>query len=213
MRMLMRACFLMGSIGLVVGCYAEEDSLGTKHDGQTGTKKCEGVDPSTLGCGNGESCPSGMVCDPNACVSSSCGCDEKTGTWVCTADCGLGACVPEDQQPTCEGPNPADGCDNGCPSGQVCNPDACRPSACGCDTDTGTWLCTADCGEGGACVPEDEAGICEGPNPADGCDGGCPEGTVCNPEACRPSTCGCDPVLDTWLCTADCGPGGICVAE
>jgi hypothetical protein len=171
--------------------------------------KCEGPDPSTLGCTDSSTCPSGMVCDPSACHSSSCSCDEQTGNWQCTADCGLGACVPEDGA-KCEGPDPSDGCEGGCATGTVCDPNACRPSACGCDPASGSWLCTADCGEGGACVPDDQK-QCPGANPADGCDNGCPSGTVCDPNACNPSLCSCDTVTGSWLCTADCGNGGACV--
>jgi hypothetical protein len=154
-----------------------------------------------------------MVCDPSACHPSSCSCDESTGDWQCTADCGLGTCVPENQNPACGGYNPADGCDNGCPSGMVCDPNACRSSICSCDPATGTWLCSADCGEGGSCVPENQNPACEGPNPADGCDNGCEAGYVCDPNACRPSSCGCDPATGSWQCTADCGSGGACVPE
>jgi hypothetical protein len=210
MRTLTHAGFLFCSFALLSACNAEEDSLGTKGSNQNGTEACDGPDPSTLGCGDGTACPTGMVCDPNACVSSSCGCDEETGNWVCTADCGLGACVPEDQPPVCEGPNPADGCDGGCPTGTVCDPNACRPSSCGCDATTGSWMCTADCGEGGACIP-DTLTPCEGPDPSEGCDNGCPTGTVCDPAACRPSHCQCDTTIGGWLCTADCGEGGQCV--
>lgn len=207
MRNLTRALFLFGSLSLVVACSGNEDSLGTKGDNQD---KCTGPDPSTLGCTNG--CPTGMVCDPNACHPSSCSCDPTTGDWQCTADCGYGTCVPDNGPPVCEGPNPSLGCDGGCPEGSACDPNACRPSACACD-ENGDWVCTKDCGSGGACVPKTDPKTCPGNDPSLGCDGGCAEGQICDPDACRPSSCGCDSTTGSWICTADCGSGGACVPD
>ncbi|MFO0565438.1 MAG: hypothetical protein U0263_07235 [Polyangiaceae bacterium] len=211
MRKLSHLLFVFGSLTLLAACGGSDDSLGVKGNNQNGGK-CQDPDPSTLGCGPTQACPSGMVCDPNACHPSACSCDPTTGDWQCSADCGLGSCVSENQAPKCTGPDPSLGCDNGCPSGSKCDPTVCRPSACGCDPTTGDWICTADCGQGGACVPETQK-ICDGPDPSQGCDGGCPSGSVCDPTACRPSACSCDPTLGSWLCTADCGSGGTCVTQ
>jgi hypothetical protein len=65
---------------------------------------------------------------------------------------------------TCE-PSPAecssfcDGCqagcvEGGCPVGMECvvDPDECVPSACGCDEESFTCICTSDC-NGGSCKP------------------------------------------------------------
>lgn len=58
--------------------------------GQTG--RCGGGSPA--GCRR-TGCEAGMVCDTRVrCVPSSCGCDEATGQWTCTSDCGGGVCVP-----------------------------------------------------------------------------------------------------------------------
>ena len=45
------------------------------------------------------------------------------------------------------------GCVNkGCDEGFVCDTEVgCRPSLCGCDSETGEWWCTEDC-DGGTCV-------------------------------------------------------------
>ena len=41
----------------------------------------------------------------------------------------------------------------GCPAGMTCDVHArCTPSSCSCNTTTGAWICTEDCG-GGVCVP------------------------------------------------------------
>lgn len=111
---------------------------------------CPGENPA--GCA-GRGCPEGEVCAPtDACIPSACGCDATTGHWVCTADCGGGACVPETS--ACEGPNPEGCSQSGCPAGQACMPltDHCVPSSCTCFALTGAWVCTRDCG-GGVCVP------------------------------------------------------------
>jgi hypothetical protein len=212
MRKLTHALFLLGALS-AFACGGNEDSLGTKGDNQNGNDKCEGTtDPSTLGCGNGTTCPTGMVCDPNACHPSLCSCDAATGDWMCTADCGQGSCVPDNGNPVCDSPDPSQGCDNGCGEGFVCDPNVCRPSSCSC-SESGDWLCTKDCGSGGACVPKTDPVTCEGTDPSLGCDAGCAVGEVCDPNACRPSSCGCDPVTGGWICTADCGEGGACMPD
>jgi len=51
------------------------------------------------------------------------------------------------------GPSPAGCRSTGCGAGMVCERRAqCRPSSCGCNAETGQWVCTSDCG-GGVCVP------------------------------------------------------------
>ena len=66
-------------------------------------------------------CEEGFVCEISAdpCVSSSCSCDEETGSWICTGDCGGGTCVPA---PTsCEGENPQGCSATGCEEGFFCD--------------------------------------------------------------------------------------------
>ncbi|MCC6624524.1 MAG: hypothetical protein IT385_24970 [Deltaproteobacteria bacterium] len=54
----------------------------------------------------------------------------------------------------CKGPSPAGCRSKGCGPGFVCDTKvSCIPSSCGCNPETGAWICTADCG-GGMCVPE-----------------------------------------------------------
>lgn len=101
-----------------------------------------------------EGCPTGEICDTTlGCLSSGCSCDPESGTWACDADCGGGYCVPD---PTgCAGPNPAGCMGTACPIGQVCTQTSglCVPSSCACDSQSGMWFCTDDCG-GGICVDE-----------------------------------------------------------
>jgi hypothetical protein len=213
MRKLTQFLFLFSTLSAFVACSGGEDSLGTKNDSQQGDGKCSGPNPASLGCADGAACPTGMVCDPDACHSSHCSCDEASGNWQCTANCGTPTCVPENSGPKCEARNPSLGCSEPCPTGTTCNEDACRPSSCTCG-ENGDWLCTRDCGGTGACVPDQgEPKECPGPNPAAGCGAGCPTGTVCDYGACTPSGCGCDPATGFWTCTADCGSGGSCVPE
>jgi hypothetical protein len=165
---------------------------------------CAGDNPVgcvETGCGDGEVCST----QTDACVPSACSCDEATGSWLCTADCGGGECVPGEPDPdpaACAGDNPAGCVTTGCAADEVCSTqtDACIASACSCDETTGTWLCTADCG-GGECVPAEPGSACQGSDPSQMCieDGGC-----------IPSACSCDEVTGTWLCTPDCNGGIDC---
>jgi len=144
-----------------------------------------------------------------------CGEDGYTYLNECEADC-AGVTVKSEGRcelaSECDEPNPAGCAQTGCPEGEVCFRDGaqCIPSACTCDGETGSWICTDDCG-GGVCVggPQD----CPEPNPA-GCSSQrpCPDGQVCMREgsACIPSTCICDGETGSWICTDDC-VGGVCV--
>ena len=119
----------------------------------------------------------------------------------------------------CRGPSPA-GCTSNadCSAGELCLLDSeiCLPSACACDSVSGTWICTADC-SGGVCTVSGivDAGAtqqCTQPNPA-GCtsNADCASGEVCShdPEICRSSACSCDSATGSWICTPDCY-GGVC---
>lgn len=62
-----------------------------------------------------------------------------------------------DPGPSRCGPSPVGCVGTGCPNGMLCDTNVgCRPSGCGCNAETGTWTCTADCG-GGTCVRERSA--------------------------------------------------------
>jgi hypothetical protein len=175
-------------------------------------------------------CPNGEVCAPTGdlgCMASSCSCDEASGAWQCTADCGpIVACVPiELNERLCSTPNPAGCAATGCPYGQRCietGDTVCRPSTCVCEPDEDVWGCTRDCRPDKACVAEEDLEDpaptpgCEGPNPA-GCPvTGCPDGQRCEPsddDGCRPGTCFCDDTSGVWTCTADCQAMAECVAR
>ncbi len=103
--------------------------------------ECEGDNPQGClegGCGEGEVCSF----ETEECISSGCACDEGSGEWTCTPDCGGGVCVPEGAG-ACAGPNPADECSE--------DPEACIPSGCACDPVAEVWNCTPDCSGGKAC--------------------------------------------------------------
>ena len=167
---------------------------------------CDPEDAST--CGVDEVCtePPG---DGTICLPSSCFCGDD-GHWICTEDCGGWFC-DAGTTPTCEGPNPEGCVAAGCPSGEVCTllEDRCVPSGCFC-SESG-WACTDDC-SGGTCVPELS---CLAPHPAGCTQDGCAEGFRCDRSevVCAPSYCGCDEDSNSWVCSRDCGGGGVCVAD
>ncbi len=120
---------------------------------------------------------------------------------------------PDPMPGLCQGPDPSEqecDVDADCSNGQVCGVSAaqvCVPSVCGCDPMTGAWSCTADCGQGRACVDPEPS--CTDPNPAEaGCrtDAECGDGETCQTSAqqtCVPSGCSCEG--GGWTCTEDCG--------
>jgi hypothetical protein len=205
------------------GSITEEDSTsgsdstsGTTADGgDTSGGVCLPAEDPARSCYD-TGCPSGETCKPidsTGCRPSACGCDEASGEWICTADCGQPvACVPDS---ACGAAAPALSClDMGCPEGEACVPsgdDGCRPSSCSCDEASGGWTCTDDCQPLMHCAP---SSACDAPSPALSCeDTGCPRGEVCAPSgdaACRPSACSCDASLGTWSCTDDCQPMMAC---
>jgi len=177
---------------------------------------CSGPDPSDVDtCASDADCADGDVCAPSSdCVPSTCSCDEATGTWTCTADCGMpDVCQPDTS--ACTDPDPSDvetcGSDADCATDEICAPSTeCVPSTCSCDTATGTWMCTKDCRMPSVCQADTSA--CTDPNPA-GCSGDqdCGADEVCtfDSNSCLPSSCTCDASTGTWACTEDCG-GGTC---
>ena len=115
--------------------------------------------PNPVGCLSPDAapCPEGQYCStgPDTCASGACDCDEGTGMWLCTPDCGGGECrpIPADTQwyltcgdPACRGhvadPNipPCDAAmTQGSPCaapGTLCDPgDACNAHLLCTDTD------------------------------------------------------------------------------
>jgi hypothetical protein len=78
-----------------VGCDDDEFVMTPPAGGEAGTEAgaevsaCEGLNPSETcfdtGCDEGQEClPTGNF----NCVPSTCDCDEETGEWACTQDCG-----------------------------------------------------------------------------------------------------------------------------
>lgn len=107
---------------------------------------CEGPNPAgcvSTGCAAGEVCDTELGCTP-----SGCSCDQASGSWGCSADCGGGICVPDPQG--CMDPYPGGCFETGCPLNEVClmTSGVCVPSICECVS--GGWSCTDDCG-GGVC--------------------------------------------------------------
>lgn len=165
----------------VIACTEEDPGGGsdttltdTSTGSDTSTPEC-GPDPSAT-CTSDSECDTGNVCRPATCVPSTCSCDETTGTWGCTADCGMGmsTCIPEGSLPTCtsdadctEGSewcedgecvacdNTGQLCDLACVEGSSmvtrngCTPCACQPdNACTSDAD-------CDSANGELCAPGD----------------------------------------------------------
>ena len=115
-----------------------------------------------LACENGWELYERNGCHPCACApTNACRSDSECGSdatcaagafcW-CSGDpacCQGNVCVPN----ACDPPPPVGCVVRGCPVGEVCDRFAgCAPSGCGCETSSGTWLCTADC-SGGTCQP------------------------------------------------------------
>jgi hypothetical protein len=128
--------------------------------------------------------------------------------------CEGGLCALKEVQ-ECTEPNPQ-GCvvDGDCEEGKICKTidGECFPSACLCDTATGSWICTGDCV--GTCV-EGRASACEGPNPQGCISTGCPDGQTCDTsQGNKPTSCHCSEVTEppNWNCTKD-GNGGICIPD
>lgn len=151
---------------------------------------CDGqVDEGcSIQCDPARGCPTGYSCLNGYCQQcSSGGCQTDAGT----PDAGL----------TCTGRNPVGCVQTGCASGEVCDTNAgCAPSACGCDSATGQFICTADC-NGGTCVPAggQDAGVLDGGSSNCG-------GTVCGTnQVCVNQTC-----RDMCRTNADCSSGQQC---
>ncbi len=233
MKTLQRLSLGALSAGLILamsGCLMEEDANRTRPSPQLAIDRgCPGTDPSTAGCDSDSECAAGQSCQvvAGACQPSACSCDVSTGLWQCTADCGEArACAPIDPSPptACEGPDPSiDGCDSAadCGVGEVCAPSgirACRPSSCGCDEDTGFWICTDDCGVYNSCQAA-PVSACDEPDPSvNGCDSDrdCDADESCvidESQVCRPSSCFCDESTGSWGCTRDCNTYNVCAPK
>jgi hypothetical protein len=200
---------------------------------------CSG--PHPRGCQE-EGCPGGSVCavsDEPGCMPSLCSCDEATGTWACTADCGP---VYECLTPlpdSCSTPDPRGCYVLGCPAGESCVPSplaVCRSSGCFCDAASDSWSCTDDCETPYSCQPNSTCdndsdcgdipntaciyGICQAVQPCNefNSDTGCEASPFCAwhepgcvDEGFAPIR-GCYPETPCEA-AADCPAGYVCVAE
>lgn len=196
------ACLL--AVAFLVGSVA---ACGTTEDGGSGTP---GADAATdSGDAGGDVSVDPDVDSPDGGAPDT---DEDAGS-------------PDTGPLMCSGDNP-EGCtsDADCGAGARCaDVDACLPSSCECDADSGMWVCTEDCG-GGRCMPigepqcfvdEDcadewtcEAGTCQACLPV-ACDNECAPGyDFAERNGCL--TCSCEPIRE---CEADgdCSEGGQCV--
>lgn len=195
--------------------------------GCTGPNPSEQECTSDADCGEGESC----VVEPGGCVPSTCSCDEASGTWECTADCGQKFVCEEGTAPVCNEPDPSEQeCDTDadCGEGEACLPsgdDVCVPSSCTC-TESG-WVCTEDCGQPRACLPTGPECTDGGPVLCDSLPPECPEGLVVevvngcwgacvDPATCEaPDACLGEPNPAAQECDddADCADGEACVDQ
>jgi len=119
------------------GCF-DNCPRGWKPSMRNGCYTCDCVPPSQ--CRTSADCPSGLVCYGG----SSCPANCKPGDASC---CEGNFCGP----PGCTLPAPTGCMTVGCATGFTCVVRGCSPSACRCDSASGSWLCITDC-EGGVCV-------------------------------------------------------------
>lgn len=128
---------------------------------------CDGPNPAgcrTTGCADGQRCVTGDTCTP-----SSCDCDESTGVWACTEDCGGGVCEPSVDVPCAT--------DDACAFGE----EWCEDGACTACDNSGT-ACFLACGDGETLLRRNGCTPCECV-PVNACtaDAECGEGMWCIP--------------------------------
>jgi hypothetical protein len=168
------------------------------------------IDPVIIG-GNGDGGNGGNGGTGVVCMSAAdCAPGQSCVNGVCSGGSGM----------TCNGmASPLSCTQTGCAAGEICepdtNPNACYPSSCGCDAATGTWVCTADCGQGSHCVAQGCVPSPETCNAVDDdCDGAideqddpalplCMDGT-----ACVMGQCGGGPIV--CMSDAECPPNQLC---
>ncbi len=120
------------------GCF-DNCPRGWKPRMRNGCYTCDCVPPSQ--CRTDAECAAGFVCYGGASCPPGC----KPGDPSC---CEGNFCGP----PGCALPSPTGCMTVGCATGFTCVVRGCTPTYCRCDSSSGNWLCTTDCG-GGECVP------------------------------------------------------------
>lgn len=179
------------------------EDTGGDAGGDSGTDAggCATPDPSMscmdTGCGEGETC----VEVADGCAPSTCSCDEESGGWICTTDCGPEfECVPETTTCPSDAPEPGAACDAGldgetCGWGEECCCGECYDSfVCSCSE--GTWQCYAS----DACLIESCIGrTCDEDSDCDG--GGIPG--RCEDGECVDARDGCYALSDAASCDAE----------
>ena len=182
-------------------CFAGQAGVAIDYVGACETATCV----ADTDCAQFESCEAGAcsVCPPIDCAAcpdgssprllphcGGCDCSPLPPECASDADCPLGdLCITDPatgvarcSAPSSCGPSPAGCSTTGCGFGETCDTSVgCSPSACSCDAETGSWLCTDDCG-GGTCVPGGGGGPCT-------VDTDCALELVCESNACRVNFC------------------------
>lgn len=181
---------ISGALLALVGC-------GTTETGEAvGTDASSTID--TSGSGSGVDVGSGV--DPDGSVAA----DTEPAADVLAPDASVDSVTPPS---SCEGENPQ-GCssDADCAEGDSCQvvvTGQCIPSSCGCDVETGAWICTDDCGNM-RCAPDRIA--CR---PT----GTCPDGQECIDGWCSEPPVDC-PTVEAPVCGEDGETyGNACLAE
>lgn len=167
---------------------------------------CVGSDPSEQECAIDADCAGDQVCGFSAievCVPSACGCDEASGEWLCTADCG--------QNRACTDPEPVAPCSDGLEI--ICDAVA-GPCPTGLIRET-TDGCFGECVDPVSC--ESPVPMCGGTSDPSyqecNVDADCEGDAVCGISdlaVCVSSSCDCNEASGSWGCDDDCQSARFC---
>jgi hypothetical protein len=149
---------------------------------------CEGPNPG--GCSSDDDCAADSTCEVSVtreCIPSSCSCDEASGDWVCTDDCGEMRCARTRIacRPTGICPDGGECVDGWCDAPPVACPDIEAP-VCGEDGETYGNGCEAEAAGVGIAY----SGACEREDASCAMDTDCRPGSVCSGGECTELACG-----------------------